>query len=1252
MLLLEDEEDKPGGWRFLSSGRVPLKGKAPLLGVLQCATKNCEFRVTNAWDIYCCEACSYGGERHDAECARVPLHGLTEDERAGRGFGDNQQFAARLRDLLKQKGALHVAQVPSNWDKLYGEGAWQRDRPQKSVLKACTASHISGVAVLNQVAHLVEDASLDGPETQQTMEADQRTFQSLTEEAKELLQLEFEAALRGQEVLPKLARISFRNADGEARSTWRCLLQPLSCTDEDGDDVASPRQDEQVTFAGYGGTAEDAEMIARLRLLESLQRWEMPSASQCLAIKLERQLQNRALELLCACRDPELDLDALVPEETYADCTDCVKGLVDALDEVLQSDHRCRASCWALLARSWSKILSMRAADDLALVHKLLGSLRLCKSRPTLQQWSQLAEEATFQTEVPALEKLEEIQTEESETPAGAYARRQLFSLLLELQEQIKQELERSTAAEQRVVATWNLREGNFSCTFTEALKGKVDAVLLSTSTQDSGWLLCEALDESKMVVRAVLGVGSASSPLIEVMRSSYSAESFGAPQKLRCKPLAIYAGVASRQREALRALLREKEASPYNSIIRDAVVGSWWAVNGVHEPARRKELLQECAKKAGSPPGFNDDEEGSELEFETEEEDEVESVKAALTPMQRAAVSNAESRRISLVRGPPGTGKTHVAAAIALAVSANFTKDQRVLAVTQSHAAAINLHRRLEHFGVAAARVGWTLTAQEVVSQKIFEVMRSGREEDEESDLLIRISSSARAEEKDGLRSKEQQRAHFVVMRRMARLSQVIVMTFASSGNAVLLQSLGEIPLLLVDEAAQCVEPGLFVPLNWGSVAFALVGDEKQLPATILSKKASQLDLGVSIFERFVRDEIVSLGNGFVQLDEQQRMHPSIARFPCDAFYGGTIRDGAAMSKREPIPGFPWPVPGCHVAFVECGYMTGEEGGMGGSHSNYKEANVLLTVLKRCLAKGTLPSQVGIITGYSAQQALLQKEVAKLGLPGLRVDTVDGFQGAERDLILASTVRSHYKVGFMRDPRRVNVLLTRAKRGLVVFGNGTTLNSEMETWRPWLTWIREQGAQMSAEQLVGGVDFPGGLDEPWGEDPWEAPRLPVPTDDRTIHATSSPAPGPLPPAAFPSSNRPASFPPVSTAPSRPASFPPAATAASGPIGPIRPSQAASFPTGRTYAAAAHSGTTDEVLYQPAQPDRKLEDLVAAKDDGLRMRQTWLKTAVSQPAPAAWLEKDNWTEYAAEDGRIWEHNEVTGESRWKEIEKL
>lgn len=204
-----------------------------------------------------------------------------------------------------------------------------------------------------------------------------------------------------------------------------------------------------------------------------------------------------------------------------------------------------------------------------------------------------------------------------------------------------------------------------------------------------------------------------------------------------------------------------------------------------------------------------------------------------------------------------------------------------------------------------------------------------------------------------------------------------------------------------------------------------------------------------------------------------------------------------------------------------------------------------------------------------------------------------------------------------------------------MVFGNGTTLNSEMETWRPWLTWIREQGAEMSAEQLMPGDDFPAGLEDPWGEDPWEAPRQPMPTDDRTVPATSSP----LPPAAFPSSHRPASFPPASAAsgPSRPrTSFPPATAAASGPIGPIRPSQAASFPPART-SAAAQVGTLSEARFQT---DRTIEDLVA--------------TTVCQPASAVSLNKadNNWTEYAAEDGRIWEHNEVTGESRWKDIEKL
>eukprot|EP00913_Durusdinium_trenchii_P007222 g6791.t1 len=153
--------------------------------------------------------------------------------------------------------------------------------------------------------------------------------------------------------------------------------------------------------------------------------------------------------------------------------------------------------------------------------------------------------------------------------------------------------------------------------------------------------------------------------------------------------------------------------------------------------------------------------------------------------------------------------------------------------------------------------------------------------------------------------------------------------------------------------------------------------------------------------------------------------MHPSIAEFPSRCFYDGTLTNGPATATHRPkIPGFPWPSEEV------------QEGGR--SHENPEEAEALI--------------MVGIITGYSAQQELLRRLWSQLAprlnlqAKELRVDTVDGFQGAERDLILASTVRSFFEVGFMRDPRRVNVMLTRARRGLIVFGNAPTLHTEMNT--------------------------------------------------------------------------------------------------------------------------------------------------------------------------------------------------------------
>jgi len=195
--------------------------------------------------------------------------------------------------------------------------------------------------------------------------------------------------------------------------------------------------------------------------------------------------------------------------------------------------------------------------------------------------------------------------------------------------------------------------------------------------------------------------------------------------------------------------------------------------------------------------------------------------------------------------------------------------------------------------------------------------------------------------------------------------------------------------------------------------------------------------------------------------------MHPSIAEFPALRFYGGGLYDAPGLAEgRAPVPGFAWPSSVCRVCLVDCGTDDSVEES-GRSRSNTREAEVLVHVLERCLSAGTPAANVAVITGYSAQQALLRRLVAALGsaAEGVKVDTVDGFQGAERDLVLVSTVRANkeHEVGFMRDPRRVNVLLTRARRGLIAFGDAATLEGEAETWRPWLQWVRDKGAVISS---------------------------------------------------------------------------------------------------------------------------------------------------------------------------------------------
>lgn len=404
----------------------------------------------------------------------------------------------------------------------------------------------------------------------------------------------------------------------------------------------------------------------------------------------------------------------------------------------------------------------------------------------------------------------------------------------------------------------------------------------------------------------------------------------------------------------------------------------------------------------------------------------------AALTASQRKALQAALEQRLSVIQGPPGTGKTYVACAIIAAwVDRYGAMGQRILAVADSNVAADNLHARLKVFGVESVRAG------------------QGRER---SEYLTGED-----------------------LRRAVMSAQVVVATCIGSGMEVLdgKDSAGHFHCVVIDECTQACEPAALVALGRMAEQAVLIGDQKQLPATVLSKLAQRDGLGTSLFERMVDS------NGVVptMLQDQRRMHSSIAEFPNQAFYGSRLINAISDDALAHVPGFPWPRENCRVCFVDVG-GDGIEDKRGFSTFNTNEARCVARVLHDLLEAGVQANEVGVLTAYLAQRGELIRAVQDRGLghvlPAVTVDTVDGYQGMERDVVLFSATRSNASntLGFLADARRMNVMLTRARRGLIIFGNSATLrNSEAfdSHWPAWLDWVEERGAAVSYDALFGG---------------------------------------------------------------------------------------------------------------------------------------------------------------------------------------
>ena len=248
----------------------------------------------------------------------------------------------------------------------------------------------------------------------------------------------------------------------------------------------------------------------------------------------------------------------------------------------------------------------------------------------------------------------------------------------------------------------------------------------------------------------------------------------------------------------------------------------------------------------------------------------------------------------------------------------------------------------------------------------------------------------------------------------------------------------------MVIDEASQQTEPQSLVPLVKGCTKAILVGDHVQLRATVI-KHAKLVDFDVSLFERLYSSPDNGRFLRKVMLDTQYRMHTSICAFSSTEFYEGLLKT-AVLDSDRPLnpPSFPWPCEEngrlARMFFLQCS-ATEDLGRR--SKSNHEQAILTREICKMLrpqpsgIDRSKVPS-VAVLAPYSRQVELL----IDLRASGILVNSIDGFQGQEADVVVFVTTRCnvHADIGFLKDMRRLNVVLTRARCACIIVGDRATL--------------------------------------------------------------------------------------------------------------------------------------------------------------------------------------------------------------------